>query len=107
MSSSSLSLQFTGPGLTESTLGLNFQALEFINVSCCSVKTQNGCSVLITGLAVARHGCIGRKQKAIISRESTMAAGQTGKVPGAPPRNPTEARSREARRRKKKSKKVP
>lgn len=59
------------------------------------------------GLAVVRHGGIGRKQKAIIRRESTMAAGQTGKVPGAPPRNPTDARSREARRRGKKLEKVP
>lgn len=50
------------------------------------------------GLAVARHGGVGRKQKAIIKRESTMAAGQAGKVPGAPPRNPTDARSRGARR---------
>lgn len=49
------------------------------------------------GLAVVRHGGIGRKQKAIIRRESTMAAGQAGKVPGAPPRNPTDARSREAK----------
>lgn len=53
------------------------------------------------GLAVVRHGGVGRKQKAIIRRESTMAAGQAGKVPGAPPRNPTDARSRETRRRKK------
>lgn len=30
-----------------------------------------------------------------------MAAGHSGKVPGAPPRNPTDARSREARRGKK------
>lgn len=44
----------------------------------------------------ARHGGIGRKQKAIISGESTMAAGQVGKVPGAPPRNPAVARSRGA-----------
>lgn len=55
---------------------------------------------------MARLGCVGRKQKAIISRESTMAAGQAGKVPGAPPRNPTEARSREARGRKEGGKKV-
>lgn len=30
-----------------------------------------------------------------------MAAGQAGKVPGAPPRNPNDARSREATRRNK------
>lgn len=59
------------------------------------------------GLAVVGHSGIGRKQKAIIRRESTMAAGQTGKVPGASPRNPTQARSRGARRRKKKLEKVP
>lgn len=56
-----------------------------------------GIRSLIMGLAVVRHGGIGRKQKAIIRRESTMAAGQAGKVPGAPPRNPTDARSREAK----------
>lgn len=61
-------------------------------------------SGLIMGLAAVRHGGLGRKQKAIIRRESTMAAGQTGKVPGARPRNPTAARSREARRRKKQEK---
>lgn len=54
------------------------------------------------GLAAVGHGGIGRKQKAIIRRESTMAAGQTGKVPGAPPRNPTDARSREEGKNKKK-----
>lgn len=58
-------------------------------------------SGLTVGLAVVRRGGAGRKQKAIIRRESTMAAGQTGKVPGAPPRNPTEAHSREARKRRK------
>lgn len=52
------------------------------------------------GLAAVRHSGIGRKQKAIIRRDPTLAVGQTGKVPGAPPRNPTEARSREARIRK-------
>lgn len=45
------------------------------------------------GLAAVGHGDTGRKQKAIIRRESTMAAGQAGKVPGAPPRNPTDARA--------------
>lgn len=51
------------------------------------------------GLAAVRRGGTGRKQQAIIRRKSTMAAGQAGKVPGAPPRNPAEARSREARKR--------
>lgn len=56
---------------------------------------------MIIDLAAVGHGGFGRKQKVIIRRGSTMAAGQTGKVPGAPPRNPTTARSRETRRRKK------
>lgn len=68
------------------------------------LKTQDGCPVVIMGPAAVRLGGVGRKQKAIIRRESTMAAGQTGKVPGAPPRNPTDARSREARRRKSRKK---
>lgn len=50
------------------------------------------------GLAGVRRAGTGRKQKAIIRRESTIASGQTGKVPGAPPRNPAEARSGEARK---------
>lgn len=56
------------------------------------------------GLAAVKAGGTGRKQKAIIRRESTMAAGQAGKVPGAPPRNPTDARPRETRRGEKKRK---
>lgn len=69
------------------------------------LKTQAGCPVVIMGPAAVRRGGVGRKQKTIIRRGSTMAVGQTGKVPGAPPRNPTDARSREARRKKKKEKK--
>lgn len=63
-------------------------------------------SALIMGLAVARRGGIGHKQKTIIKRESTLSAGQAGKVPGAPPWNPTDARPR-PRIKKKKQKRTP
>lgn len=57
---------------------------------------------------MVRHGAAGRKQKAIIRRESIMAEGQIGKVPGASPRNPSDARSREVKEDEKKNvKKVP
>lgn len=77
-----------GPGLTSSGLGFNSKIAH----------GKRGCSrtVLAFGCLKRVHGDTGRKQKAIISGESTMAAGQVGKVPGAPPRNPTAARSRDA-----------
>lgn len=59
-------------------------------------------SGVIPGPAGVEHGYVGRKQKAIISRGSIMAAGQIGKVPGAPPTYPSDARSRETKRRGKK-----
>lgn len=77
-----------GPGLTSSGLGFS------LNIA--HEKHGYRCTVLAVGRLKWAHGDIGRKQKAIISRESTMAAGQVGKVPGAPPRNPTAARSRDA-----------
>lgn len=67
-------------------------------------NTPTECPVLLrTGQPVVRHGAAGRKQKAIIRRESIMAAGQIGKVPGASPRNPTDARSREVKEEEKKN----